>query len=103
MAGDNAQLIKKVTNLETALQEFARENQALQVQTNKLSQRRWIDDEDVDACMKCSHTFTVRQRKHHCRNCGNIFCDNCSSKTATIAASSRKKRVCDQCYRELTS
>ncbi len=115
---DNGQLTKKITELEAALQEIAREYQVLQVhkiryfsinfsslkiQTNKLSQRRWLDDEDVDACMKCYHTFTVRQRKHHCRNCGNIFCDNCSSKTATIASSRKQKRVCDQCYKELTT
>lgn len=121
LIAENGQLTKKITELESALQEIAREYQVLQVsnsiisqrfffififiqiQTNKLSQRRWLDDDDVDACMQCNQVFNVRQRKHHCRNCGNIFCDNCSSKTATIASSSKKKRVCDQCYKDLTS
>ena len=54
--------------------------------------------------MKCNQTFTLTQRKHHCRCCGNIFCDLCSSKTAIVAAASKKpQRVCDQCYQELTS
>ncbi|CAF0973189.1 unnamed protein product [Rotaria sp. Silwood1] len=101
---ENNQLIKKNTDLESALQEIAREYQVLQIQTNKLNQRRWLNDDDINACMKCNQTFSVTQRKHHCRNCGNIFCDSCSSKTAIVAASSKKpQRVCDQCYKDLTS
>ncbi|CAF4158855.1 unnamed protein product, partial [Rotaria sp. Silwood2] len=101
---ENNQLTKKNTDLESALQEIAREYQVLQIQTNKLNQRRWLNDDDVYDCMKCKQTFSVTQRKHHCRNCGNIFCDNCSSKTAVVAASSKKpQRVCDQCYKDLTS
>ncbi|CAF0805138.1 unnamed protein product [Adineta ricciae] len=101
---ENGQLAKKNSDLESALQEIAREYQGLQIHTNKLTQRRWINDSDVHNCMKCGQTFTMTQRKHHCRSCGNIFCDTCSSKTAVVAASSKKaQRVCDQCYQELTS
>ncbi|CAF4094455.1 unnamed protein product, partial [Rotaria sordida] len=101
---ENNQITKKNIELESALQEIAREYQVLQIQTNTLNQRRWLNDDDVHACRKCDQIFTVTQRKHHCRNCGNIFCDNCSSKTAVVAASSKKpQRVCDQCYKDLTS
>ncbi|CAF4028565.1 unnamed protein product [Adineta steineri] len=104
LIAENAQLIKKNSNSDAALQEMAREFQSQQIQLNKVSQRRWIDDDDINSCMKCHQTFSVTQRKHHCRNCGNIFCDPCSSKTAVVAATSKKpKRVCDQCYKDLTS
>ncbi|CAF3845484.1 unnamed protein product [Rotaria magnacalcarata] len=76
----------------------------VKIQKNKITQRRWLNDDDVNSCLKCKETFSVTQRKHHCRNCGNIFCDSCSSKTAIVAASSKKpQRVCDNCYKDLTS
>ncbi|CAF3404609.1 unnamed protein product [Rotaria sp. Silwood1] len=101
---ENGQLAKKNSDLESALQELAGEYQNLQIHTNKLTQRRWLNDQDVHECMKCNQLFTLTQRKHHCRNCGNIFCDTCSSKTAIVAAASKKpQRVCDQCFKELTS
>ncbi|UJR27485.1 hypothetical protein I4U23_008770 [Adineta vaga] len=101
---ENGQLAKKNSDLESALQEIAREYQGLQIYTNKLTHRRWINDSDVHECMKCNQTFSLTQRKHHCRSCGNIFCDACSSKTAVVAASSKKaQRVCEQCFKELTS
>lgn len=40
---------------------------------------RWEDDCDVAACHKCTRRFTFFLRKHHCRRCGRIFCDACTS------------------------
>ncbi len=34
----------------------------------------WLKDEAVDKCMKCEVDFTFTERKHHCRDCGKIFC-----------------------------
>jgi hypothetical protein len=101
---ENSQLLKKTVDLDAALQEIARECQALQIQSNKISERRWVNDADINACMKCHQTFGVTQRKHHCRCCGRIFCDKCSANTAVVAATSKKpQRVCDECYQDLTS
>jgi len=40
--------------------------------------KHWIKDSAVDMCMKCQVKFTVRERKHHCRSCGGIFCNLCT-------------------------
>lgn len=45
---------------------------------------RWEDDMDVDACRKCQRKFTLFFRKHHCRRCGRIFCDACTSQRAQL-------------------
>ncbi|CAF1462626.1 unnamed protein product, partial [Didymodactylos carnosus] len=89
---ENQQLLKRNNDLESALQELAREYQGLQIQTNKHINRRWLEDSDVFACMKCNQQFSVTVRKHHCRNCGNIFCDQCSSKNTPLAASKKPVR-----------
>lgn len=40
--------------------------------------RKWMDDESVTRCLRCGIYFTFFIRKHHCRLCKRILCDNCS-------------------------
>ncbi|CCH58105.1 hypothetical protein TBLA_0A03050 [Henningerozyma blattae CBS 6284] len=39
----------------------------------------WQPDNEVKYCTQCKKRFTWFLRKHHCRHCGKIFCDNCSN------------------------
>lgn len=41
--------------------------------------QKWVDDNDARICYKCQKEFGYFVRKHHCRLCGKIFCDPCSS------------------------
>jgi hypothetical protein len=34
--------------------------------------------------MACKATFTMIRRRHHCRNCGGLFCGACSSKRIAL-------------------
>ena len=38
----------------------------------------WIPSENVTNCYNCGINFSLLNRKHHCRMCGRIFCNNCS-------------------------
>eukprot|EP01134_Creolimax_fragrantissima_P005194 CFRG5194T1 len=38
----------------------------------------WVPDSHAKECMGCSCKFTVITRRHHCRACGGVFCNNCS-------------------------
>lgn len=63
----------------------------------------WVPDNDAPKCMRCSGKFTVINRRHHCRKCGAVVCNGCSSKKYLLPAQSKKPlRVCDNCYQTLT-
>jgi len=89
-----------------------------------LDERRihsWIKDENVKSCYKCGDVFSIMNRKHHCRNCGKIYCSKCSDffikipeKIKTVEKQTNyldyrtyaeylnlnesKERVCKKCY-----
>ena len=69
----------------------------------KLQGRKWADDSEVGDCHGCQRDFTLTVRKHHCRNCGQIFCNECSSKSASVGNSRKPLRVCESCFKELNS
>lgn len=45
---------------------------------------RWQPDEEVTTCPICLSTFTMFNRKHHCRKCGKVVCAACSPHRITI-------------------
>lgn len=64
------------------------------------SKAHWAKDESVANCRSCNEAFSFGNRKHHCRNCGNIFCGKCAFRTQPIPQRAIKEavRVCDDCY-----
>ncbi|XP_015788100.1 FYVE, RhoGEF and PH domain-containing protein 6 isoform X1 [Tetranychus urticae] len=59
----------------------------------------WIPDTRVTMCQICSAEFTVTFRRHHCRACGKVVCNDCSSNKAPLRyLKFRAARVCDQCF-----
>uniref|UniRef100_A0A9J7YJC8 RUN and FYVE domain containing 2 n=1 Tax=Cyprinus carpio carpio TaxID=630221 RepID=A0A9J7YJC8_CYPCA len=49
-------------------------------------------------CKLCEKEFSISRRKHHCRNCGEIFCNSCSDNELPLPASPKPVRVCDTCH-----
>uniref|UniRef100_A0AAV2J8G7 phosphatidylinositol-3,5-bisphosphate 3-phosphatase n=1 Tax=Knipowitschia caucasica TaxID=637954 RepID=A0AAV2J8G7_KNICA len=38
---------------------------------------RWVPDHMASHCFNCDSEFWMAKRRHHCRNCGNVFCKDC--------------------------
>ncbi|GAB4848448.1 hypothetical protein Ancab_003150 [Ancistrocladus abbreviatus] len=64
----------------------------------------WVPDEAVSKCTSCGVNFGPFVRKHHCRNCGDIFCDKCTQGRTplTMDEQAQPVRVCDCCMAEVT-
>ena len=59
----------------------------------------WVLDEESSGCMWCDRGFTNFRRRHHCRACGLLVCDDCSTHRLPIKGlRPGRHRVCDTCY-----
>ncbi|KAM8776801.1 FYVE, RhoGEF and PH domain-containing protein 6 isoform 2-T2 [Rhynchonycteris naso] len=62
----------------------------------------WIPDTRATMCMICTSEFTLTWRRHHCRACGKIVCQACSSnKYGLDYLKNQPARVCEHCFQEL--
>ncbi|KAL2503942.1 RING/FYVE/PHD zinc finger superfamily protein [Abeliophyllum distichum] len=86
-----------------------RRRKALQDWVNKIKpvneeKDHWVPDEAVTKCTGCGTDFSAFVRKHHCRNCGDIFCDKCTQGRTALTADETAPvvRVCDRCLAEVS-
>ncbi|KAJ1623404.1 hypothetical protein T492DRAFT_554496, partial [Pavlovales sp. CCMP2436] len=59
----------------------------------------WLPDAAARCCQACARLFGAATRRHHCRHCGRILCDTCSTERAPIAKFGLHAplRVCGAC------
>ena len=60
-----------------------------------------VPDHRRPSCPNCRAVFTALKRRHHCRLCGDVYCDGCSQGRAVLPLDgeefTRSVRVCDLC------
>lgn len=60
----------------------------------------WQEDSTAPTCLKCGASFGLFTRRHHCRSCGKVHCDNCTKTTMllpNLGYDEEPVRVCDPC------
>ncbi|CAH8354156.1 unnamed protein product [Eruca vesicaria subsp. sativa] len=64
----------------------------------------WVPDEAASKCTSCRSDFSAFMRRHHCRNCGDVFCDKCTQGRIALTAEENapQVRVCDRCMAEVS-
>ncbi|XP_023017567.2 zinc finger FYVE domain-containing protein 1 isoform X3 [Leptinotarsa decemlineata] len=67
---------------------------------DKIAPSYWRPNHEIKECSKCGSKFQPTDKKHHCRACGEGFCENCSSKRQPVPSRGwyEDVRVCDFCY-----
>ncbi|XP_046567619.1 uncharacterized protein LOC124276021, partial [Haliotis rubra] len=73
-----------------------------------ITRRHWKlwDGKTVCSNRSCRKPFSLLDRVHHCRRCGNIFCSSCVkfrrklNKLANPDPDGRSYKVCQSCYAE---
>lgn len=60
----------------------------------------WRDDSNIIYCEACFKKFGVFDRRHHCRDCGGVFCNKCMSHCKLPHRGfNRPTRVCNFCLK----
>ncbi|CAD2216682.1 zinc finger protein [Angomonas deanei] len=67
---------------------------------NDGSKDYWQKDEEAACCNSCHKPFTLTFRRHHCRNCGYVFCSDCCNAFSAIPMRglANNVRVCNTCF-----
>nr|CAG4638369.1 EOG090X043H [Cyclestheria hislopi] len=102
-------LLKVCTEQEKALEEVGMRLRDTKLEADNLKESavwvtrdaQWARDDEVTNCRQCEKEFNISRRKHHCRNCGDIFCSSCSDNTMPLPSSAKPVRVCDACHTRL--
>ncbi|XP_074238420.1 RUN and FYVE domain-containing protein 2 isoform X2 [Saimiri boliviensis] len=102
---ENRQLKKIYHEQEQALQELGNKlsESKLKIEDIKEANKAlqglvWLKDKEATHCKLCEKEFSLSKRKHHCRNCGEIFCNACSDNELPLPSSPKPVRVCDSCH-----
>ena len=68
--------------------------------------QHWMPDRLCKYCYSCDSPFTFLRRRHHCRICGQVFCNTCSG--YFVPASNKDPsnktilRTCKMCFDQVT-
>lgn len=99
------QFEQKCKDLEQSLEEIGYQLRESRLEVESLKENssvfldsQWMDSRNIKNCALCEQPFSVTRRKHHCRLCGNVFCQTCSDNKMELASSAKPARVCDTCH-----
>lgn len=68
-------------------------NNAIEDQTDLCYKPHWKPNNSRSQCLDCEKPFSLMNRRHHCRKCGEIFCGNCLVFKAKLQYDDLKKKA----------
>eukprot|EP01100_Stratorugosa_tubuloviscum_P002343 TRINITY_DN1546_c1_g2_i1.p1 TRINITY_DN1546_c1_g2~~TRINITY_DN1546_c1_g2_i1.p1 ORF type:complete len:207 (-),score=94.81 TRINITY_DN1546_c1_g2_i1:156-776(-) len=77
-------LVQKLTPEVRQLKELVRTSIGTRAEP-RMKPPRWLDDDEFKNCPLCLKSFSIfTRRKHHCRRCGTVICQDCSPFTGVL-------------------
>ncbi|XP_044737053.1 zinc finger FYVE domain-containing protein 1-like isoform X1 [Chrysoperla carnea] len=72
---------------------------------DQIAPKYWRPNHEIKYCHACHKIFEIADAKHHCRSCGEGFCDTCSQKQIPVPDRGwdMPVRVCNACYVKLNN
>lgn len=67
--------------------------------SSSLTSVGWVINENIGFCMSCLKSFTLFNRRHHCRACGLLLCSECTPTSSLLQEFEDLgvQRVCGKC------
>jgi hypothetical protein len=83
----------------SAVEETVRRDSIDEVEETFEGKPKWRHDKDSKNCHGCGGKFTAFLRRHHCRGCGELYCNACSKWKIILAHLKYKTpvRCCQKC------
>ncbi|ELT96584.1 hypothetical protein CAPTEDRAFT_1802 [Capitella teleta] len=69
--------------------------------TDQIAPAYWVPNAQITHCYHCRHEFDHSAAMHHCRACGQGFCEDCSLNKKPVPErgwGEEPVRVCDSCF-----
>lgn len=69
------------------------------------TENTWMPDKSCKTCFCCEDPFNIYRRRHHCRICGQVFCNPCSQfylEGSTYNLQNGLVRACQRCNEEIS-
>jgi len=72
---------------------------------DQIAPKYWRPNHEIKHCYSCNKRFEPTVKKHHCRACGEGFCEDCSNNVMPVPERGwmTPVRVCDKCYQKAPS
>ncbi|XP_036382493.1 protein RUFY3 isoform X1 [Megalops cyprinoides] len=93
---------KENDQLRTVLEEKESLSSSLSLSQNEDEQdQALIEDSKPSICSMCEETDSLTRTKKLCKNCGEVFCENCLANELPLPSSINPVQVCNVCHSKL--
>ncbi|PVU85034.1 hypothetical protein BB559_007235 [Furculomyces boomerangus] len=78
--------VNQLPNVESIFKQLIRQYSSAMATRQYMPEHAWLPDSSAPYCALCKRKFKLFFRRHHCRRCGLVFCDDCTKDRDWLAS-----------------